>query len=384
MSKAINPEGFFVFYKWKALEDWQESIAVYKKGAISFTVVGKNLPDDKNYLYKFWGEWITHPKYGAQFKTTYHELMVDKDSFSLIRYLSSDSFYGIGKATATRIVNYFGENVLDILDKNIEEIYQVPQLSKKKQKCFIEQYRNNRNQTFRDVIITLSKYDISYAQAIQVYKHFENENIFEIIEKQPYRLAAIPGITFKKADNIGCNTQEYELNENRFLAGANYILDCNLNTGTIYLNGQIVKLSPAGSIGISRSLFENVIFNLLYKSFLTKEKVYQYIQNLINQEYIYECLIHDTYYIFPARFYNLEQKIAQNIIRLSQPYIHAHITKKDIEKVEEYLGKKYNTTFLFSDEQRLAIKHAFAYGLSLIIGPPGTGKTTVIEGIRLV
>lgn len=73
-------------------------------GTIADVIEGEN--------YTFWGELTQHPKYGEQLKVTRYE-RTKPTSSGLIKYFSSDHFKGIGKKTAEKIVQLYGDDTID-------------------------------------------------------------------------------------------------------------------------------------------------------------------------------------------------------------------------------------------------------------------------------
>ena len=61
------------------------------------------------------GNWTTHPDYGEQFKAEYYETVMPSDEESIIKYLSSGIISGIREATAKKLVDHFGLDVLQIM-----------------------------------------------------------------------------------------------------------------------------------------------------------------------------------------------------------------------------------------------------------------------------
>ena len=61
----------------------------------------------------FTGAWIKHPKFGHQFQAESCYELPPATKEAVIRYLSSGFFPGIGPVTARKIVNYFGDRILD-------------------------------------------------------------------------------------------------------------------------------------------------------------------------------------------------------------------------------------------------------------------------------
>ena len=79
--------------------------------------------------YTFWGQLTNHPKYGKQLQMTRYERSKPSAS-GLIKYFSSDNFKGIGKKTAERIVEIYGEDPIDKILEDPSKLEQIPNLSK--------------------------------------------------------------------------------------------------------------------------------------------------------------------------------------------------------------------------------------------------------------
>ena len=77
------------------------------------------------------GSWITHPKYGKQFKVESVEVHYPTTEAGITRYLGSGLIKGIGKVTAARIVRKFGESSLDILDGSVGRLLEIEGIGKK-------------------------------------------------------------------------------------------------------------------------------------------------------------------------------------------------------------------------------------------------------------
>ncbi len=96
------------------------------------TVVGSIMSPTPGEVIKMKGEWATHPKYGEQFKIAYYKTTVPSSVYGIQRYLGSGLIKGIGPVMAKRIVNIFGEDTLDIIEKEIERLVEVPGIGKKR------------------------------------------------------------------------------------------------------------------------------------------------------------------------------------------------------------------------------------------------------------
>ncbi|MGZ7244329.1 YrrC family ATP-dependent DNA helicase, partial [Streptococcus pyogenes] len=78
--------------------------------------------------YRFYGQLVTHPKYGQQLQITRYERS-KPTSAGLIKYFSSEHFKGIGRKTAEKIVEIYGENTIDHILAEPEKLSSIRGLS---------------------------------------------------------------------------------------------------------------------------------------------------------------------------------------------------------------------------------------------------------------
>jgi ATP-dependent exoDNAse (exonuclease V) alpha subunit len=92
-------------------------------------VVGCCLPLAEGLRFRLHGRWGKDPKYGPQFELASYENLIAPGKEGLIAYLSSDLLKGIGRKTAERIYNRFGDETLHILDTQPESLLKIPGIS---------------------------------------------------------------------------------------------------------------------------------------------------------------------------------------------------------------------------------------------------------------
>ena len=76
------------------------------------------------------GNWTTHPDYGEQFKAEYYETVMPSDEESIIKYLSSGIISGIREATAKKLIDHFGLDVLQIMLTQPSKLAEIKGISK--------------------------------------------------------------------------------------------------------------------------------------------------------------------------------------------------------------------------------------------------------------
>ena len=314
--------------------------------------------------YTFWGQIVQHSKYGEQLQMTRYE-RAKPTSKGLVKYFSSSHFKGIGLKTAQKIVDIYGENTIDKILENPDKLQSIAGLSAKSREAFVSTLRLNYGTEM--VLAKLANYGIPNKLAFQIQDFYKEETL-EIVENYPYQLVEdIKGLGFTIADQLaqelGIESQAPE----RFRAGLVHSLfqGC-METGDTYME--------------ARDLLEQTL-NLLESSRpveLEPSQVAQELAYLIEEDKVQQI---DTK-IFDNSLFFAEEGIRSHLIRILEK---GQSKKQDLEiiqdhitTVEEELGIKYDSI------QKQAICDAIQNKVFILTGGPGTGKTTVINGIIAV
>ncbi len=71
------------------------------------------------------GEWGMHPKLGEQFKLAFYKELMPATAYAIEKYLGSGLIKGIGPVMAKRMVKHFGTHTLDIIEREPERLSEV-------------------------------------------------------------------------------------------------------------------------------------------------------------------------------------------------------------------------------------------------------------------
>ena len=339
----------------------------------SVKVSGYMLPFIKGMQYDITGTWKKHPKYGLQFTMTSYKDVIEQTEEGIIKYLSSGLIAGIGRATAEKIVKKYGLRTLDVMDNDIEQLISVKGVSRKKLDKIKTSYLQNRQA--REVVLKLGRHGISSKLAMKAYAKFK-EHTAEIIRIKPYMLCMVNGISFPVADAL-CehNTEEYELDYDRFKICAKFVLYSN-ELGLYKLSG---GNQSSGSIGMPKDDFGAVMYRYLRKEYATPEWILQSTIKMIQDgELTYKTVENDKL-IFSSGMDRIELATAEHIKRIADKKIKY---VKNIDSLIKEAQMHLNITM--SAQQEEAVRTSSENGISVIIGPPGTGKTTTIKTISYV
>ncbi len=185
---------------------------------------------------KLTGDFITHPKYGKQFKIESFTIVHPTATGDIIKYLGSGLVKGIGPSTAEKIVSKFGDKTLEIMDQEPDKLLQIDGIGKIKLKLIKKSWKDQ--QSVKDTMIFFQSLDLTPAFSINIYKTYGKDAI-KIVQDNPYQLTYdIRGIGFKTADTIAQKAGFNEDNPKRLKAGIIYVLNEATNEGHVYLPAQ--------------------------------------------------------------------------------------------------------------------------------------------------
>lgn len=112
------------------------TIATFETDEEETTVVGYLPFIEKGDNLKITGNFVEHPEYGRQLKIETFEKLMPEDLDSIENYLANGKFKGIGPATAKRMVNTFGKDVINIIKFEPEKLSCIKGITEEKQLKF--------------------------------------------------------------------------------------------------------------------------------------------------------------------------------------------------------------------------------------------------------
>ena len=303
------------------------------------------------------GDWVYHPIYGEQLEFKNISLVVPTSINGIEKYLSSGLIPYIGPKTAKRIVEKFGLDSLDIIQKNPERLKEIEGIGDKKLKKIVEAFKEQGE--LRDIMVFLQQYGISTNYGIKIYKKYGKDTI-NIISENPYRLAEdIYGIGFKTADKIAQNMGISLESPYRIEGGIRYSINKFAGNGHTYVpKDELIKAS-SHLLDINEDLIEASIRDLAIKGIL----------HIMNKD--------EEVIVYYTPYHIAENNVARKIIELSR--IELDPINIDIEKAISIIEGEDG--IIFADKQREAIEESISNGIMVMTGGPGTGKTTIINAI---
>ncbi|MBR4019880.1 MAG: ATP-dependent RecD-like DNA helicase, partial [Firmicutes bacterium] len=144
------------------------TIAIMETETEYFTVVGCLPACAVGSAYKLQGTFKVHPTYGEQFAFTSFEQMLPKGKAGIEGFLASGVIKGVGPKMAAAIVDVFGEQTLEIIEKEPEKLTRVGGIGQKKAETIAESFALHRE--FANVSMAFQEMGVSADYALKLYK----------------------------------------------------------------------------------------------------------------------------------------------------------------------------------------------------------------------
>lgn len=352
-NSIFKSDNGYVIGLFRVSETNDEAMQDFVNKIITFTGTFVELNENDKYI--FYGEGVTHPKYGFQYQVNESERIKPEDKDAIVEFLSSNLFKGVGEQLAKRIVEVLGENALDVILENANSLLLVPKLSSKKAKMIYETLK--KYEESHQTMIYLCDLGFSMPDATKIYTTYKSNTISKIENNIYSIIDDIDDLSFLKIDEISTKLNFERDDFRRIKACIIYIMKKLIfNTGDTYLYYQEIK--------------EQTINYLEFT--IRDEDFKQYLDELVIERKI--KVLDDKYYLYDI--YDAETYIVNKIKKLVDAKPSAY---SNLDTTIKYLED--NNNLLYNSKQKDAIKAALINNSLIITGGPGTGKTTIIKAI---
>ena len=302
------------------------------------------------------GKWNTHSSYGRQFEAEFLERLMPQSAPEIMRYLSSRVIKGIGPRMAARIVEMFGESTLQIMEREPEKLAQVSGISLAKAKAIGEEFRLQVG--MRHLMEFFTLHHLPAELAVKTYKLY-GESTIEMLYDDPYLLMD-QGLEapFGAVDQFAIELGVAGDDPRRVEAGVLFELRYNLSGGHSFLPEDKLVAATAQLLSVSDQTVCTCVERLLEANRLVRN-------HLAGIQVIYLPDLYEAECYCCRRLLDFSKKAYPAPARL----------KRLLQQAANESGLTY------SAQQEAAIEQAATSALLLITGGPGTGKTTLLNGI---
>ena len=317
----------------------------------SITVTGPSFDYDLGQKYILSGTYVDHPKYGIQFNIKTIDKYIPTQKDEIINFLSSKSFKGIGKKAAEKIYDHFGDDTLRIL-KDKPDLINDLDLTEKQLIGLSDGFKN-LNDPQNEIMFFLASNGFNNIDSQKIFNRFRFSTI-DVANDNPFKFYnEVYGINFGKVKDFARKI-EFEDKENKYRESflINLISEFTFNTGDIYISEEDLLriLEKYGSL----DNYEDILQRCIDNNYLIKK---------VEKIYLFDDYNDENYIAIYLKSFESDLILDDTLIQ------------EGIDLNENMLNISYDPL------QKQAINNFFRNGISIIVGGPGTGKTTIVKAM---
>ena len=302
------------------------------------------------------GQWTRHSTYGEQLKAEIVERRMPVGEKAVLEYLASGAIKGVGMATARRLVDAFGEDVLTVIEEHPEELTKIKGITPKRAETIRQSLCMQLS--MRRLLDFLSAHDLPLQIGMPLYRKY-GEMALTIIKSDPYLLVDEPlFVPFPTADKLALEVGIEADDPLRLEAGILYTLSHNLDNGHVFLPYAKLLNAAGRLLNTQPENLEGCLESLTNRLKIVRE-------NIAGQDACYLTKLHDC-----------ETYVANQLLQMEGAEL---CPPQDLDRLIARIQKEQGITY--APLQVEAVKTAARQQVMLLTGGPGTGKTTSLRGI---
>ena len=302
------------------------------------------------------GSWGHHPSYGEQFKAEVVVRRMPVGERAIFQYLASGAVKGVRMGLARQIVDKFGEQALEILEREPEQLTQLRGVSLKRARAIGEAFREQMG--MRRLADFLGAHQLPLSAAMPLYRRFGDLAV-QVVEDNPYVLSDRGlDIPFSQVDALAISLGVPGDDPQRIEAALLFELQHNADNGHVFLPQNKLLAATAALIGVERDCLEQGLEELVERGEVIREDIAG----------VTAC--------YPAGLYEAERYVAMRLGQMCQgEMLPPEGLDGLIDRIQAGQG------IVYASQQRRAVELAARSQVMLLTGGPGTGKTTSLRGV---
>ncbi|MFJ8696484.1 SF1B family DNA helicase RecD2 [Streptomyces roseolilacinus] len=338
-------------------------------GGDLLTVVGSLLGAQPGESLRMEGRWGSHPQYGRQFTVENYTTVLPATIQGIRRYLGSGLIKGIGPRIADRIVEHFGTDTLDVIEREPERLVEVPGLGPKRTRMIGAAWEEQK--AIKEVMVFLQGVGVSTSIAVRIYKKYGDASI-SVVRNQPYRLAAdVWGIGFLTADRIAQAVGIPHDSPDRVMAGLRHALSQSADQGHCFLPEERLIADAVKLLQVDTGLVIDCLAELAAdeeEGGVVRERVPGPDGEPVT-----------AVYLLP--FHRAEVALATQLLRLVRAEEDRMAAFRDVAWDKALAWFADRTGAELAPEQEAAVRLALTRKVAVLTGGPGCGKSFTVRSV---
>lgn len=270
------------------------------------------------------------------------------------------------------------DDVIKLLEnRDVKSLMKIKGIGNQVALRMIDEYEESKD--YSSIYMELGQLGFTHTFIKKLVDFYKSpDTVIDIVKNNPYDLLRVEGIGFKKADEVACKVGITQYDIRRIKGFLLYYLNDQGEAGRSYLNYQ----------DLMKALYDTL-------GFVPEEIINATAKQMIDNKDV--VVLDNGSKIALKKFYDLEKNIMNELFRLQIGLVK--VVENDSNKVnsihDDYIPKSFNIGnweaitenveekqgFMFTDEQRAAIKLSLDNHVMALTGGAGSGKTSTANGI---
>lgn len=270
------------------------------------------------------------------------------------------------------------DDVIKLLEnRDVKSLMKIKGIGNQVALRMIDEYEESKD--YSSIYMELGQLGFTHTFIKKLVDFYKSpDTVIDIVKNNPYDLLRVEGIGFKKADEVACKVGITQYDIRRIKGFLLYYLNDQGEAGRSYLNYQ----------DLMKALYDTL-------GFVPEEIINATAKQMIDNKDV--VVLDNGSKIALKKFYDLEKNIMNELFRLQIGLVK--VVENDSNKVngihDDYIPKSFNIGnwetitenveekqgFMFTDEQRAAIKLSLDNHVMALTGGAGVGKTSTANGI---
>ena len=316
----------------------------------------------------------THEIYGDTYGLIYISKCIDISSKDKQKEFLKNV---LNENLVEKLFNEYDDVIKLLENRDVKSLMKIKGIGNQVALRMIDEYEESKD--YSSIYMELGQLGFTHTFIKKLVDFYKSpDTVIDIVKNNPYDLLRVEGIGFKKADEVACKVGITQYDIRRIKGFLLYYLNDQGEAGRSYLNYQ----------DLMKALYDTL-------GFVPEEIINATAKQMIDNKDV--VVLDNGSKIALKKFYDLEKNIMNELFRLQIGLVK--VVENDSDKVnsihDDYIPKSFNIGnwetitenveekqgFMFTDEQRAAIKLSLDNHVMALTGGAGVGKTSTANGI---